>query len=241
MVRDIDLGPRRRRRGARREHYALPPRLRPEVPAVIQPPSEGNGRKVVPMPLGEVTRPPRVHADLGLLASAPTANSPLVPFLRELVRGARYSLDLTIAYFAPSDDLIAELCRAAERGVHVRLMLPGKSDIAVVRFAAHAFYETLMNAGVEIFERQSAVLHAKTMVVDEAMSVLGSTNLDYRSIEFNCELSAVIHSREFGRQMTALFQHDVQFAKPISLQEWRRRPTRDRFMQWAVSRARYLL
>ena len=189
----------------------------------------------------EVRPTPKVCSDLGLLASAPTANSPLAPFLRSLVRSARYSLDLTIAYFAPSDDLIAELCRAARRGVHVRLMLPGKSDIQLVRFAAHAFYETLLASGVQIWERQSAVLHAKTMVVDEETSVVGSTNLDYRSIEFNCELSAVIRSREFGRQMTALFQHDIQFAQPFSLIEWRKRPLRDRMIQWAVSRARYLL
>ena len=77
-------------------------------------------------------------------------------------------------------------------------MLPGRSDVPVVRFAAHAFYETMMCAGIEIWERETAVLHAKTMVVDEETSVVGSTNLDYRSIEFNCELSAVIRSREFG-------------------------------------------
>jgi cardiolipin synthase len=185
--------------------------------------------------------PPALRAELGLMASVPSAKSPLVPFLRSLVHNARYSLDLTIAYFAPSDVLIGELMRAARRGVHVRLMFPGRCDVKAVSVAAHAFYEPLLTSGVEIWERQSAVLHAKTMVIDEDISVVGSTNLDYRSIEFNCELSAVIHSRPFARQMIALFQHDTNFAEKIELAAWRRRPLRDKFVQWAASRARYLL
>jgi cardiolipin synthase len=171
----------------------------------------------------------------------PTPRSPLVPFLGNLVRSARKSLDLTIAYFAPSDAVIAELIAASRRGVRVRLMLPGLCDVQLVRFAAHAFYETLLGAGIEIWERQGAVLHAKTMVVDEEISVVGSTNLDYRSIEFNCELSAVIRSNEFGEQMADLFEHDMQYARKIHLNEWRRRPWRDRIVQWVASRARYLL
>ena len=79
------------------------------------------------------------------------------------------------------------------------------------------------------------------MVVDSEISVIGSTNLDYRSIEFNCELSAVIRSSQFGRQMSDLFEHDIQYAQKIKLEEWRRRPLRDRVVQWAASRARYLL
>jgi cardiolipin synthase len=187
------------------------------------------------------SRPPRLRAELGLMASVPSAKSPLVPFLRSLVHNAQYSLDLTMAYFAPSDVLIGELMRAARRGVHVRLMFPGRCDVKAVSIAAHAFYEPLLTAGVEIWERQSAVLHAKTMVIDEDISVIGSTNLDYRSIEFNCELSAVIHSRPLARQMIALFQHDTNFAQKIELSEWRRRPLRDKFVQWVASRARYLL
>ena len=183
----------------------------------------------------------RMLSDFGVLASVPTPQSPLVPFLRRLVRESERSLDFTIAYFAPSDVLMGELIRAARRGVRVRLMFPGRSDIRMVRVAAHAFYQALMDAGVEIWERRAAVLHAKTMVIDEEISVVGSTNLDYRSIEFNCELSAVIRNVEFARQMTVLFEHDTRFADRIITEQWRRRPWRDRLIQWVASRARYLL
>ena len=179
--------------------------------------------------------------ELGILASVSTVNSRLRPSLCRLVRSARRSLEMTMAYFAPDDELVEELCRAARKGVRVRLMLPGRCDVPVVRIAARSFYETLLSCGVEVYERQGVVLHAKTMVVDGRTTVMGSANLDYRSIEYNCEIAAVIRSPGFGRQMRDLFEHDVHFAKKIGLGEWRRRPHWDRFVQWAVSRARYLM
>jgi len=140
-------------------------------------------------------------ADLGLLASVPTLNSPLRPSLCRLMRGARKSIDMTMAYFAPDDELVEELCRAARRGMRVRLMLPGRCDVPLVSIAARSFYETLMSCGIEVYERQGVVLHAKTMVLDGNVTLMGSTNLDYRSIEFNCEISAIIRSPQFGAQM----------------------------------------
>ena len=148
---------------------------------------------------------------------------------------------MTMAYFAPPDELVEQLCRAAKRGVRVRLMLPGKCDVNALITAQRSFYETLMGAGVQVYERQGVILHAKTMVIDGLISMVGSTNLDYRSIEYNLELSALIRSAAFGRQMEALFEHDVRFARRITLGKWRHRPTWDRFVQWGVSRARYLL
>jgi len=179
--------------------------------------------------------------DLGVLASVPTLNSPLRPGLCRLMRSARSSIDMTMAYFAPDDELIEELCRAARKGRRVRLMLPGRCDVPMVRIAARSFYEKLMSCGIKIYERQGVILHSKTIVVDDSITVMGSTNLDYRSIEYNCEISAIIRSRLFGAQMRELFDHDICFATRIDLKEWRRRPKWDRFVQWAVSRARYLL
>jgi cardiolipin synthase len=179
--------------------------------------------------------------DFGLLATVPTARSPLRPFLCDLMESARSSISITMAYFAPDDELIEEMVRAAKRGVRVRLMLPGRSDVHLLTLAARSFYETLMAAGVEVYERQRVVLHSKCMVVDGKTSLIGSTNIDYRSIEYNLESSVIIRNETFGRQMEDLFENDVLYAKQISLKEWRRRPRWDRFVQWSVSRARYLL
>jgi cardiolipin synthase len=184
---------------------------------------------------------PEQPGQLGILASTPTVHSPLRPFLNKLFHEARRSIWLTMAYFAPHDDLIDELCAAAKRGVRVRLMLPGRGDVSALVVAARSFYETLLGAGVEIYERQGVVLHAKTMVIDGTIGMIGSTNLDYRSIEYNLELSVLVRSAAFGRQVEALFENDVRYAKRMTLGSWRRRPIWDRVVQWMVSRARYLL
>jgi cardiolipin synthase len=176
----------------------------------------------------------------GVLASTPTRHGPLRP-LKRLLREARSSILLTMSYFAPPDELIDELLRARRRGVRVRLMLPGNSDVKILITAARAFYQTLLSAGAEVYERQGVVLHAKTLCIDAHTTIIGSTNLDYRSISYNCELAVVIRSPHFGAQMHDLFENDVGFARRITLDEWRHRPAWDRFVQWSVMRARYLL
>jgi cardiolipin synthase len=179
--------------------------------------------------------------DLGVLASVPSMHSPLKTRLGELMKDARRSIELTMAYFAPPDELIEILCKRARRGVKVRLMLPGRCDVNLLITAARSFYETLLAAGVEIYERQHVILHAKTMCIDREYTIIGSTNLDYRSIEYNLELSTLIRSNEFGEQMHALFENDVRYAQRITSRQWRRWPWSDRFWLWAVNRARYLL
>jgi cardiolipin synthase len=179
--------------------------------------------------------------EFGVLASVPTTHSPLRPFFVDLLKNARQSIDMTMAYFAPDDDLIGALLKAAHRGARVRLMLPSRSDVHALIVAARSFYERLMDAGIEIYEREGVVLHAKTMCVDGYTSIVGSANLDTRSIEFNLELSAIIRNAEFGRQMRDLFDNDVRYARRIDPDVWRSRPYRDRIVQWMVSRARYLL
>jgi cardiolipin synthase len=180
-------------------------------------------------------------ADVGVLASVPMISSPLAGVFQRLLRSACRGIQMTMAYFAPRDELIGELCAAARRGVRVQLMLPGKTDVRLLVTAARSFYETLLAAGVEIYERQGVVLHAKTLVIDSRTTVIGSTNMDYRSIEYNCELSAIVRSETFGRQMNDLFAHDARYAKPIALGEWRHRPLLDRIVQRVVNRVRYLL
>jgi len=178
---------------------------------------------------------------VGLLSSVPSMGSQLSRLLEQLLGGARKSIDLTAAYFAPADELIHLLCAAAKKGVQVRLMLPSRTDARIMITAARSFYEQLLEAGIVIYERQHVKLHAKTLVIDDEVSVLGSTNFDYRSIDYNCELAAVIRSSEFGQQMKALFEHDISFSKRIESKDWRHRPYMDRLVQWAVNRSRTLL
>jgi len=183
----------------------------------------------------------RDHDLYDVIATVPTIKSKVSQRFRAALKDAKRSALLTMAYFAPDDEMLNEMCHAAKRGVEVKLLIPAKCDLPVLTTAARSFYETLLKAGVHVYERQHVILHAKTMVIDGRISVVGSTNLDYRSIEYNCELSIAIRSSEFGEKMTSLFENDVLFSKRIRLDHWRKRTIRDRVGQWAVSRARYLL
>jgi len=181
------------------------------------------------------------HGEFGLLAAVPTLSSPLLPFLKRFFRSAQKSILLTMAYFVPDDALLAELTVAARRGVSVRIMLGSRYELPLLHSAAEAYYDRLLNSGVEIYERRDHVVHAKNIVIDDAAAIVGSCNLDYRSTEFNLELSAIIRHRAFAQQMTALFANDMANAQQITLSAWKSRPTRDRIVQWAISRGRYVL
>jgi cardiolipin synthase len=130
---------------------------------------------------------------------------------------------LTNAYFVPDPQLLEALLEAARRGVDVKLILPSRTDSALVFHAGRSFYDTLLEGGVKIFERQGALLHSKTALVDGVWSTIGSTNLDWRSFLHNDELNAVILGREFAAEMRAMFDRDLAASTQIDPAEWSRR------------------
>lgn len=178
---------------------------------------------------------------IGVLASAPTISSPLWRFFSRLMREAKHNIYITMAYFAPSDELVNELCSASLRGVKVQIILPAHSDVSLLVIAARSFYQRLMSAGVKIYERQGAVLHAKTLLIDDEVVLMGSINLDYRSVEYNCEISVLIRNRTFGANVHDLFENDILYSILVDPAEFRARPMRDRIVQWAVNQIRSIL
>ena len=140
-----------------------------------------------------------------------------------IVAAARQRLWITVAYFAPRHRALRILGAAARRGVDVRLLLPGQTDVATVRHAGHALYSGLLSRGVRIYEYEGAILHAKTLVADQYLSVVGSSNLDFRSLEFNAECNFLILDGPTGERMTAAFENDLAHAREIRLGPWRKR------------------
>ena len=116
------------------------------------------------------------------------------------------------------------LGEAAGRGVDVRFLLPGRSDVPLVRHAGHGYYAALLDRGVRIFEYQPAVLHAKTLVADDFVSLAGSSNLDFRSFHFNAECNLVMLDDAIGATLARAFERDVRHADEVDLETWRRRP-----------------
>lgn len=144
--------------------------------------------------------------------------------LLSAISSAESEVYITSAYFVPDVQLLGTLQAAARRGVDVRLLLPSNTDSALVLHASHAYYDKLLRAGVKIYERQDALLHAKTVVIDGVWSTIGSTNLDPRSFLHNQEINAVIVGQAFSDKMRVMYQQDLQASTQITLEKWRQRP-----------------
>ena len=158
------------------------------------------------------------------------ASSPEEPYsqiyatLISAINSAETQILLTNAYFVPDPQLLAALKAAVKRGVVVKLLLPEKTDSNLVFYASRSYYHELLIAGVQIYEHQIALLHAKTAVIDGVWSTVGSTNLDWRSFVSNQEINAVMLGQDFGLQMRQLFDKDLSVSKQITLNQWLRRP-----------------
>jgi cardiolipin synthase len=161
-------------------------------------------------------------------------------YISALANADRY-VHLTMAYFVPDREIVDAITDAAKRGVEVKLIFPSFSDHTMVLYASRSYYDELLAAGVRIHERKTALLHAKTAVIDGVWSTIGSTNLDMRSFLHNDEINAVILSVDFAERMDALFQRDLQESTEITAQQWKARGLQDRLREWAVRVLTYWL
>jgi cardiolipin synthase len=172
----------------------------------------------------------------GLLYTAPTLGStPAERYLALSIAGARERLYITNAYFAPDDNFVALLARAAGRGVDVRILVGGPlTDVRMARLAAHARYEELLRAGVRIYEYQPTTLHAKTFVADGRWVSVGTMNFDNRSLALNDESTLMVLDSAAGRRMEEVFLDDLGHAEEIHLAAFRRRPWYRRVAEWSA-------
>jgi cardiolipin synthase len=141
---------------------------------------------------------------------------------------------ITHAYFAPNEELLAAMINAAQRGVDVRLIVPSFTDSSVVLQGTQATFTRLLKAGVKIYELKDALLHAKSVVADGAVTIIGSSNLDMRSFLHNDEANAIIISRDTARRMEEVFQRDQQSARPVELKAWEKRSLWQRTKEFFV-------
>lgn len=143
--------------------------------------------------------------------------------LRVNIASASEEILISTPYFIPGLHIMRSMMRAARRGVRVRLLLPARCDMPIVRLLGHSYYSTLLRCGVGIFEMEHEILHAKVMLFDGERAVIGSANLDQRSFHRNFELSLVIESKAFGEQIQMMFLEDFDNSKKIELDNHERR------------------
>ena len=147
-----------------------------------------------------------------------------------LLASAQKSVLITTPYFLPDRSAREEMRTAMrERGVRVEIITPGtKSDHFLTRHSSRRLYGELLEAGAQIYEYQSSMMHAKTMVVDGVWSIVGSTNFDNRSFGLNDEVNLAVFDPELAARLTKDFARDRAESRAITLSEWRRRPVTER-------------
>jgi cardiolipin synthase len=185
--------------------------------------------RLLPPPRPKPPPPPPGAAIVAVVPSGPDQeqNANALAYFAGIA-SARARCYVTSPYFVPDEPTKRALESAALRGVDVRLLVPGRSDVALLRAAARSYYAPLVRAGVRVFEYRPAMLHAKTMAVDGAWGMVGSANLDIRSFRWNFEVGAIAFDPEFARRLEERFLADLAESQEITPQ-WlgrRRFPTR---------------
>ncbi|HVJ90636.1 MAG TPA: phospholipase D-like domain-containing protein [Labilithrix sp.] len=137
---------------------------------------------------------------------------------------AKRSIEIANSYFIPDRNVRNALYRAVLRGVRVRILVPSKSDVAVVQFALEAMYESLLRNGVEMYCHSGPMMHAKTAIIDDRFATIGSYNLDQRSQTKNLEVNVAVEDEAFATYVRKWFDRDVEAATQLDLYEWRARP-----------------
>ncbi|HVT61155.1 MAG TPA: phospholipase D-like domain-containing protein [Thermoanaerobaculia bacterium] len=166
------------------------------------------------------------HAQM--FSSSPSGGSESMHLMYLLaITAAERSILLANAYFLPDDLTCRTLIDALERGVRVRIMTPGKHiDESRVRRASHAGWGDLLRAGAEIYEYQRTMFHCKTMVIDDCMISVGSTNFDPRSFRLNDEANLNVYDPEAAAALSAVFEDDQLRCLLVTYESWRTRPLR---------------
>ncbi|MFZ6658150.1 cardiolipin synthase [Undibacterium sp. TJN19] len=176
-----------------------------------------------------------------ILASDSESNHAIYKAYMLAIQEAKKSIHITSAYFVPDAQILQALIAAAKRGVEVKLVLPGVTDSGLVFHAAQSFYSEMLEGGIQIYQLQVAVLHAKTAVIDEVWSTVGSTNIDTRSFLHNKEINVVIIDPEFAQAMENAFKEDLRLSTKININEWQQRPFTNKFKEWMARRLEYWL
>lgn len=167
-----------------------------------------------------------------IVASGPDSDySNIMYSLIHTILLAKKELLITTPYFIPNSSFKDAIKIASLSGVKIKLLVPGASDSFIVNTTSHSFYKELLQAGVEIFTYRKGFVHAKTVVCDEFVSVVGTANLDNRSFDLNFEINAVVYDKNTANKLIKQFNIDIENAEEINLKDWKKRPLPIKFLE----------
>ncbi|PWH85212.1 cardiolipin synthase [Brumimicrobium oceani] len=170
-----------------------------------------------------------------IVASGPDSPTPTILYsLLQAINLAKEEVLITTPYFIPGESMIEAIAVAALGGVKIKLLVPGKSDSKIVSIASRFYFSELLRAGVEIYLYQKGFVHAKTMVVDDRVAIVGTANMDYRSFDLNFEVNAIVYDEETTAELKAAFYQDLQESEKIIPEEWYNRSKRAKLLERTV-------
>lgn len=160
-----------------------------------------------------------------IAASGPDSDRPTILFsLLQAIFLAQEEILITTPYFIPGESILEALIVSALSGLKVKLLVPGISDSVFVNTAARSYYSELLKAGVEIYQYQKGFVHAKTMVTDSKVAIVGTANMDYRSFDLNFEVNAIVYDEAVATELRTIFYEDLKGAEKIDPLAWDARP-----------------
>ncbi|MDD5520452.1 MAG: cardiolipin synthase [Kiritimatiellae bacterium] len=176
--------------------------------------------------------PPVGNALVRVINGGPTVEvESLTDIFFTAIVSARKQLLAVTPYFAPTPDILRAFRSAALRGVDVKLIVPEKNNHVYAGMAGRALYDTLLSAGVRIFERHPPFLHAKALIVDDTLAIIGTANLDARSMRLNYETNLAVYNDAFADELKEIVLEEISMSDEIELASWRNRPVSRRLVE----------
>ena len=170
-----------------------------------------------------------------IVSSGPDSDRPNIYYaIIKTIQSAKKEIFLTTPYFIPGETIIDAMKMAALSGVAVKLLVPGISDSFMVNSAAKSYYTELLKAGVQIYLYQKGFVHAKTLVADRSLAMVGTANLDYRSFDLNFEVNAIVYDKELAEELAFNFEKDLQDSVQIDINSWLNRPKHTQLIEKIV-------
>jgi cardiolipin synthase len=164
------------------------------------------------------------EAIVQIAASGPDSDIPTIMFsLIQAIGMAEEELLITSPYFIPGESVLDAINVSARSGVKIKLLVPGKSDSALVNAASRSYYREMLDAGVEVYLYKKGFVHAKTLVADGQLAIVGTANMDQRSFELNFEVNSIIYDDKVAGQLRDVFYADIKDAFKINPKTWAKR------------------
>ncbi len=144
---------------------------------------------------------------------------------------AREEILITTPYFIPNDEMLMAIKNASLSGVKVKMILPAKSDSKLVQAAVMSYVKEMLEAGVSVYLYTKGFVHSKTMVIDDRLCTIGTANLDYRSLDINFEINAMIYDPDVNQELRSNFERDLEDCVELNLERWEKRKLRRRLSE----------